>query len=88
MEVTLPWAVLIALVELPGDVLAEYFLAFFAGKDNFGALHNFVVFALHVALGTVKPLFATLGTDLHLSVQNVFAHLSNSNLIIYYKYFL
>ena len=82
----LPGAIFVALVEFLRDVLTENLLALFACEDNLGALHDLVIFGLHVALGAVKPLFAALSTDLNLGVQNVFAHLSlkNSNLIIYY----
>ena len=64
----LPGAVFVALVEFLRDVLAEDLLALFTGKDNLGALHDFMIFALQVALGAVEPLFAALSTDLHLGV--------------------
>ena len=64
----LPGAVFVALVQFLGHVLAEDLLALFAGKDNFGALHDFVVLGLQVALRTVEPLLAAAGADLHLGV--------------------
>lgn len=41
-----------------------------------------MVLRLGVALGAVEPFLAALSTNLHLGVQNVFAHLKISNLII------
>jgi len=73
----LPGAVFVTLVEFLRDIFTEDLLALFAGKDNLGALHDFMILGLHVALGAVKPLFAALSTDLHLGVQNVFAHLAS-----------
>lgn len=66
-------AVLISIVELRG-VLSEHLFTLFAGKDNLRVLRDFVVLGLSVALGAVEPQLATLSSDLHLGVQNVFAH--------------
>ena len=79
----LPWAVFVALVKLVLGVLAEDLFALFASKDNLFTSEQLVVLALHVALGAVEPLFAALGANRYLSVQNMFAHpVLNSNLII------
>ncbi len=84
MGIDLPRAVFVGVFEFAG-ILAEYLLALFAGEDDLGGLEDLVVLRLRVALGAVEPEFAALGADLHLSIQNVFAHLFlNSNLIYYY----
>ena len=81
----LPGAVFISIFEFAG-VLAEYLLALFACKNDLGGLEDLVILCLGVALGAVEPLLAALCTNLHLSIQNVFAHscltILNSNLII------
>ena len=56
------------------SVLAEDFLALFAGQDDLSVLVDLVVLALSMALGAVEPELAALGSDLDLGVQNVFAH--------------
>jgi hypothetical protein len=75
-DVDLPGAVFVGIIEY-GHVFPENLLALLAGHHDLGVLEDFVVLALGVALGAVEPEFAALGPDLHLRVQNVFAHNSN-----------
>lgn len=69
----LPGAIFVSIFELAG-ILTEDLLALFACKDDLGGLEDFVILILCVAFGAVEPQFAALGTDLDLSIQNVFAH--------------
>ena len=57
------------------NLLSEDLFALLASEDHFGGWFKFVVLCLHVALWAVKPLFAAWGTDGHLGVHDVFAHI-------------
>ena len=67
-------AVLVSLLELT-DFLAEGALAFLAEEYQVKGGHQLVVLALRVALRAVVPFLAAWGTDGHLRVQNMLAHL-------------
>ena len=74
----LPRAVFISIFEL-GHILSENLLTLLAGKDDFNSLFDFVVFFLSVALSTVEPLLAAGSANLDLGIQNMLAHIDNSN---------
>jgi hypothetical protein len=67
------WAVLVGFLKLQ-HVLPEGFLALFASKNHVSGFLELVVFELIVTLGAVEPLFAALGSDSGLDIDDVFAH--------------
>ena len=74
LEGNLPRAVLVGIVHFFGVLLSKNFLALLASHDDLSCSENFMILSFHVADWAVKPQFAALGSDLHLSVENVFAH--------------
>jgi hypothetical protein len=74
----LPGAVFVSIIKFR-HVFSEHLLALLACHDYLRGLKDFVILLFSMAFSTIKPEFAALGADLDLGVQNMFAHLLNSN---------